>query len=200
MAEEITESKLLLVEGRSDERLCVSLLKRIRIRNVQVIDVEGKGKFRARLNAIASSPDFRSTVRSLGIMRDADKNKDNAFRSTHDALVSAGLPAPDSPLEIAGQTPRVGVLIVPDGEVKGELEDMCLASVADDPAMACVIEYLECVEKVAPPPNNRSKAKVQAFLASRRKPGLLLGEAADAGYWDWNHSAFSPLKKLLKIL
>ncbi|MCH7786019.1 MAG: hypothetical protein IIC22_00785 [Chloroflexi bacterium] len=201
MAEEITKAKLLLVEGRSDEILFDVLLSKLEIEGVQVKSVDGKDSFRSKLQAIINSPGFHDTVTSLGIVRDADDSSDNAFVSICDTLALLKLPTPTKPMEISGSNPRVTVLIVPDGEPSGAIEDVCLASVADDPVMVCVDDYLDCVyEKVANPPNNQSKAKVQAFLASRPRPDMQLGRAASAGYWDWNHAAFEPLKQLLRML
>ena len=201
MAEGITESKLLLVEGRSDEILFDVLLSELKIEGVQVKRLDSKDSFRSKLQAIINSPGFRDTVASLGIVRDADDSSDNAFMSICDTLAFLGLPVPSMPLEISVPNPKVAVLIVPHGEPSGAIEDVCLASVADDPVMVCVNDYLDCVyEKVATPPNNQSKAKVQAFLASRPRPDMQLGRAASAGYWGWEHPAFEPLKQLLRML
>ncbi|MCH7744706.1 MAG: hypothetical protein IIC84_01365 [Chloroflexi bacterium] len=201
MAEEITESKLLLVEGRSDEILFDVLLNHMGIEGVQVKSTKGKNNFRSKLQAIIDSPGFHDTVTSLGFVRDADDNSNNAFVSICDSLAFLGLPVPSMPLEISVPNPKVAVLIVPHGEPSGAIEDVCLASVDDDAVMICVNDYLDCVHaKVATPPNNLSKAKVQAFLASRPRPDMQLGRAASAGYWGWEHPAFEPLKQLLRML
>jgi hypothetical protein len=44
------------------------------------------------------------------------------------------------------------------------------------------------------------KAKLHAFLASRPKPDLLLGQAAHTGYLPWDSSAFDLLKQFLQAL
>ena len=49
------------------------------------------------------------------------------------------------------------------------LEDLCLESVADDPAMPCLEEYFRCLEEQLEAgafPSNPSKARVRAFLTS----------------------------------
>lgn len=46
-----------------------------------------------------------------------------------------------------------------------------------------------------------SKAKIQAWLASRPKANLArIGIAARKGYLSWEHSAFDPLKNFLREL
>jgi hypothetical protein len=84
-------------------------------------------------------------------------------------------------------------------EVIGMLEDLCLRAIAQDPAMLCVEQYFECLQQAGLSlPDNMSKAKVQAFLASRRKAGLRLGEAAEKGYWPWDAEAFGRVKDFLQ--
>ena len=64
--------------------------------------------------------------------------------------------------------------------------------------MSCVEEYLECVKNNANrEPNNVAKAKLHAWLASKEKPDKRLGEAAEAGYWDWESAAFDGLKEFI---
>jgi hypothetical protein len=47
-------------------------------------------------------------------------------------------------------------------------------------------------------PQDLSKAKVHAFLASRREPDLRLGEAAEKGYWPLDSESFTSIKELLR--
>lgn len=46
----------------------------------------------------------------------------------------------------------------------------------------------------------QSGAVLHAFLASRPKPTLNVGEAAQAGYWDFEHGSFTQLKEFVKSL
>jgi hypothetical protein len=81
------------------------------------------------------------------------------------------------------------------------LETLLLETVADDPVMPCLEAYFECVEQhTGSQPGNRFKARVQAFLASRSRPGLLLGQAASAGYWRLESQALVHVKHFLQAL
>ncbi len=83
------------------------------------------------------------------------------------------------------------------------MEDVCLNSVADDPVMECVEQYFACVGQTniqGPRQVWRSKARVHAFLASRDRPDLRLGEAAERGIWRFDSEAFRPLIDLLRML
>lgn len=196
----IEQAKLLVVEGADDARLFNALLRHIGVSGIQVVDAGGKNNIRQTLRVIAQSPGF-SAVSSIGVVRDADVNADSAFQSVRDALRAANLPSPDAPLSLAEGDIRVAVLIAPYGESSGAIEDVCLESVAGDAAMGCVQDYFSCLnDNGVEQPGNMPKAEAQAFLASRERPGLRLGEAASAGYWDFDHIAFEPFKTLLGML
>ena len=200
MLDSITEPKLLIVEGPDDQYLFEALIKQIGVEHIQVQNVGGTPGFRPALSAIVSTPGFRDLV-SIGLVRDANSSDADAARSLTYALADAGLPVPSAPLEFKSGDPRVAFLIVPHGQKSGILEDVCLASTESDPAMSCVDGYFSCIdEHITDLPNNLSKARVQAFLASRKEPGKLLGQAASAGYWNWDHPAFDPLKQLVSML
>ena len=40
----------------------------------------------------------------------------------------------------------------------------------------------------------------RAYLASRSDPSLKIGEAANAGYWNFDHQAWQPLKQFLQAM
>jgi hypothetical protein len=200
VASAISETKQLLVEGRDDERFFVALLREMRIKNVQVLPYHGKEKLKDFVKSFAIAPGFRSVV-SVGIVRDADKRSDSAFQSVQSAIKSVGWAVPDAPAEAVGDSPKVITFILPGQDRKGELEDLLLDAVANDPAIPCVDAFLECVkEEVGSFPRKLSKAKTQAFLASRKESGLLLGQAADAGHWNFRSRVYSPIKKFLRAL
>ena len=199
---EIEQEKLLVVEGADDARLFKALMRYIGVSGIQVFKAGGKDNIRQTLKVIKQSRGF-SEVSSIGVVRDADANAGSALQSVRDALRDANLPSPDAPLSLVEDGIKVVVLIAPHGESSGAIEDVCLESVAGDAAMGCVRDYLNCIKDSvaeAERPNNLRKAEAQAFLASRERPGLRLGEAASAGYWDFEHTAFDPFKRLLGML
>ena len=197
----IEKPKLLLVEGIDEVRLFEALAKNIGAEDVQIRDYQGKGNLRPFLRVLPRIPGY-SELESIAVTRDADDDGDNAAQSARDALGAAGFPVPNSPLESAydGRL-SVRYLIIPHGET-GALEDVCLASVAEDPAMVCVESYFGCIERSAldgPKEKWMSKAKVHAFLSSRENPALRLGEAAERGLWSFDAPAFDPLKSVLRM-
>jgi hypothetical protein len=195
--EKIERPNVLVVEGEEEKRFFGALLKHLKLQNIQIMPIGGKEQLRRTLKTLALSPNFSEVV-SLGVVRDADANPDTAFQSVRDALQAAGLPTPERPLLPVGESPRVAVLILPEVDTPGMLEDLCLRAVAQDPAMGCVEQYFECLQhKGLSLPDNMSKAKVQVFLASRQA-GLRLGEAAEKGYWPWDAKSFEQVKDFLQ--
>jgi len=200
MAIEIVQPNLLVVEGKEEELFFDALVKHLGLQGVQTMSIGGKQQLRRNLKALVLSPGF-SEVISLGVVRDANADPAAAFQSVRDALQAANLPAPERPLVPVGDSPRVAVMILPEEGEAGMLEDLCLKSVMQDPAMHCVEQYFECLrQKGLPLPSNISKAKVQVFLASRHRAGLRLGEAAEAGYWPWDAETFQQVKTFLQLI
>jgi hypothetical protein len=198
MTIEITKPNLLVGEGREEELFFGALIKHLGLQNIQVMGIGGKTNLRQNLKALTLSPRFTEVV-SLGIVRDANDNLSAAFQSVHDALQAVNLPAPGRPLVPTGDSPQVTVMILPEEDAPGMLEDLCLKSVGQDSATPCVAQYFRCLQQEGLSlPDNMSKAKVQVFLASRRKAGLRLGEAAQVGYWPWDEKAFEQAKIFLQ--
>lgn len=137
-------------------------------------------------------------VTSLAVVRDAETDADAALCSVQDALKRAGLEPPKEHGRWAGHHPKVGIFILPDGTRAGMLETLCLASVRDDPAIECVEQYLECIKaKGLRSPANLEKARLHAYLAGKTESYVLVGRAAQKGYWPFAAPAFAPLRAFL---
>jgi len=145
MPEAITKSKILLVEGKDEVNLFTELLVNLDLTDIQVIEVSGKDKFPSKLEALVKKTSGYSKITSIGIVRDADDDPGGAFQSVCDAMSRLDLPKPKTPLQPVTGPPQITVMIVPDSATRGMIENVCLASVSDDPAMACVDQYFECL-------------------------------------------------------
>ena len=196
--------KLLLVEGANDEDIFGVLLEHLGLDGVGISNYEGRTNLASRLRAYVATPGF-DRVESIGIVRDADSDHEHsansALQSIQGALGNAGLPVPTDFLIPATGPPRVSVFVMPNNSENGEMEDLCLTALQDDPAMSCVESFIQCVnDAVGKPPKKLSKAKLHAFLASREEPEPRLKEAAKKSYFPWGNPAFQSLRDFLKAL
>ena len=94
----------------------------------------------------------------------------------------------------------MGIFVVPNGIDDGMLETLCLQSVSGLPEFSCVDGYFRCLQGHGPLPTNMHKARAHAWLASRPKSDLRVGEAAQAGYWPWDSDAFGELWSFIRSL
>jgi len=200
----ITARRLLLVEGEDERRLVETLLRQddlVQVPEIQVVMCWGVTRLRAVLAVLRDDAAFRDVL-DVGVVRDADDDPAAAFQSAADAVKSVlpGVgPTAHGEFAEAGGVRR-GIFVVPDGVSPGALEDLCLLSVDGDPAVPCVGEYIKCVTEAGFKPRPLGKARTHAFLASRERPYLRLGEAAEAKVWDLGHPVWNPLKDFLRDL
>ena len=95
-----------------------------------------------------------SKVSSLGIVRDADEDPIAAFQSVCTAIKNADtevkhikLIPPKKPLEFSNSNPKIAIMIIPNINSPGRLEDICLKAVEDDPAISCVDDFFNCLQQ-----------------------------------------------------
>lgn len=196
----IHKPKLLLVEGTHEEKFFNNLLDEEDISDVQVLPLIGKYRFTENLEVLTKLDKF-SEVESIGLVRDADENFADTFASLINALANLGFPAPDRPAIFTDATPKVGVFVNPDNQNPGSLEDLCLASIANDPILNCAQDYMDCLRVIQ---NNehphKSKALVQVYLAKEPDGDIHMGIASERDIWNWDSSAFIPIRNFLKML
>lgn len=198
----LQKSKLLLVEGRDDEEFFGGLLRHLEIDDIQVIPAGGKDQFSNNFQGLIKDSDFPAII-SMGIVRDADYDPKATLQSIGNALKRAGLPVPKKVMTKAKQngSPDVIIMILPNANERGALEDLCLAAVKEDNASTCVERYLSCLKEqniAGPKQKWLNKARVRVFLSSKEEPTLSLGIAAQRGYWPFDHNVFDDVKKFLK--
>jgi hypothetical protein len=200
----ITSTKILAVEGIDEKYFFDKLLKYLGISDSQIEDVGGKDKFPKRLPALLKTPGFFAPdetplVTHLAIVR--DRNKDEALKSIIRIVTGVGLTPPTKNAEFSNALPRVGIFIMPGNKVEGTmLEDLCLKSVENHPAMKCVNKFASCVSALEPKPKNIPKVKAQTFLAAQPEIVNSVGLGAQKNYWDFESPALDELKQFLSNL
>ncbi len=205
---------VMLVEGNDEQFFFEGLLSHMALSNVEVIGVGGKDKFPAEFGAFVIAPGF-ADVQAYAIVRDADSDAAAALRSVQGLLKKHNQPVPPASGQYdGGGKRRVGLFIMPGNAESGMLEDLCLQTVADDPAMPCVDAAFTCIKKVlrmAPEvepedlsvpylPKNLSKSRALLFLATRRKPMASVGWAAHNKVWKLDHPCMDTIKRFVSEL
>ena len=188
----IREKKVLAVEGKDEVNFFDALLKYLEITGFEIRDVGGKSQFKDKLPALVKISGF-SDVKALAVIRDADKDADAVFDSVRHVLTKEGLEPPALMNRFSDGNPVIGIFIMPGDSDRGMLEDLCLRTVKDHPAMGCVDIFVDCVRDLVDPPKILEKAKTQAFLASMPTIVNSVGIGAQKGYWNFDSSELSDL-------
>jgi len=202
----VTQSKLIIAEGRDVGDFCRAALKAYGVGGFQIINAGGVSQIPPVIMALPMITGFeQARVNGIAIVRDAEAVADSAVDSVRNALRKADLPVPD----VAFQTAQEGgiktaIAILPgldkNGKLipSGSLEDLCLATVDDEAVLTCVDAFLDCCEAAGCDLRRRHKAKLHAYLASNDKfVGMSIGLASKANAWDWKHPQLDVFRELL---
>ena len=200
---EISRDRLLLVEGRDEFNLFKRLIESCfsYTPGVQIMDIGGKTTLGRSLKTIRTAALSRPSLRSIGIVRDADTDAADSFKSVCDSVRQAGYAPPTAHADFSDASPSIGIFIVPDGNEPGAIETICRRSVQDDEAARCVDAYMECLETHnALKSNNPDKTFTHAYLAATSDPVARVGEGALQGAWNFQSPAFANLRTFIHDL
>lgn len=235
MVEIIREERLLLVEGKDDTKFFRKLCEHLGlIDQFTFQEYGGTSKLiDALLPLLNDLPRFQR-LRHLAIVRDADYTG-GAFASVQSTIQrannNAGLPGrifpiPQEPMVTTGEDLKVSVLILPDAQRDGMLENLIIDALEGDPLMQCVNDYFVCADRIrdndAVVKQNRiPKAIMQVFesaIMQQQAKTFFAGKNAyeDASkrdwkaretsdiysmsWWTWEHPAFGNVKRFLQQL
>jgi hypothetical protein len=201
MAEKPAPHVVLLVEGSDDVAFFESLAENLALSNIRVEAVSGKYNFREYLKVFVNQRPGFHEIDVLVIVRDADEQPEGAFQSACGALETVDLAVPDRPFTITGQRPRIAVIILPDADQPGELEDLCLQALEDNPIVTCIEKYFQCLEKAKVDlPKKIAKIKIHTFLDVQTTPTLKFEDSIRQHHWPFEHEAFDKMKAFLRLL
>lgn len=197
---QIESETQLLVEGRDECNFFEAFIEHLSQEHldIQIHDFGGVNGLRGFLRAFVLSPGFESTVRSIGIVRDAETCAESAFQSVRSSLETAGLPLPAQPGYPTDSNPKVTVLILPGDNRPGMLETLLCGSFKDSPEDLCIDDFLNCVNAIPGISVDRPyKARAHAYLATKPDPHVSVGVAAKNGYWDLDHPVLDEVRSFL---
>lgn len=208
----IMKKYLILCEGLDEKRFLIeylnsqALLSDPRLsQEIQVMDFGGINELSNFLMGLRGADGFDG-VSTLMIIRDAEKDCNAASQSVASSLKSAGFIAPSKISEwIDSNGIRIGFLLFPSCSLdpcNGTLEDLCLKILNDDHSDERMedIELLldKCSKSYEESFSKIHKNKLHAYLSTKNDfAGMKIGEAAQAGAFDWNSSILRGLKNFI---
>lgn len=178
------EPRVLLVEGPDDKNVVWQICNR----SPETPDffIQDRGGIEPLLDAIGAelnAPDRRV----LGILADADDNLTGRWASIVNRLAEEGIRIPNRPdadgvIIDTEEKPRVGIWLMPDNSMDGELENFVADMIPDDdPVWPMSQQYINEIplehRKFAP--GKTLRAQVHAWLATLSDPRLM-GQAIGA--------------------
>lgn len=196
---------LLLVEGADEKYFFIRACDAYGKNNIQVMDFGGITDLPNFLKILNKMPNFQE-VKALAIVRDAETDASKAICDIQYALQSINLPAPNQPFEqIKTNSLSIEFGIFPgqkNGSVweNGTLEDLCLKTISDKVLLSLAKDYVDKAD-VHNHISHKHKARLHTWLSGNdRYIGMKIGEAAQAGAWNWQSQAMIPFKDLMQRL
>lgn len=200
-------ASLIFVEGQDDAYFLSALLTEIGAdpKTTGIVEVEGKENFPTRLKLFLKSPSFTQGVnRTIAIVCDADSNPKRV--ETEINAVFALMQQPTVVLGeyvTNGKGVKIGLFTMPNPTATGDLESLCLDTVAGHPLEQSAELFMATAETTAVSDGkklngSRHKRKAQVFLAGM--PNDLVrgaGRGYASGYFCVGHKALDPLKNFL---
>ena len=206
----IHKKHLILCEGKDEWRFLVRYLNSPALQenpffseDIEALDFGGNEDLSAYLAALKLIEGFSDIV-SLLVIRDAELDAQKAVHQVQSALRANSLEVPAAQGEWTNGTPKTCFLLFPalgTGEYPGTLEDLCVTilddTIAETPLeeIDAFVEHLEQDQKRAF--SHRHKTLHAYFSVNDKFVSMKVGEAADAGAFNWFHPNLDPLKDCL---
>ena len=206
--EAIKSNKMLLVEGKDEIHFFNALLKHLAI-DAYVTCAEGKDNIANEYETQIKRSGF-SAVTRMGFVRDAETQAaELPFKEICKVMkeYTPELPVPEKiGTVVSSGEYRTGIFIMPDCSKPGMIEDLCLASAANEELLTKAQVYVADAESIYTAKGetakqfNRPKALVQTYLAGNVPIVAGLGTAALKGVWNFDDPVFDEIKRFCKEL
>ncbi len=169
-----------------------------------VYDFGGIKELRRYLRTMVGMDEFRNSVSSLSVIRDAETDAAGACQSIRDALRTNELAVPEAPRSWtntgSSKYPgiRTGFLLFPTCDANpqnGTLEDLCLRILPAPEAKNILSAADAALEQYRPQLRRLHKNRLHTYFSLTDKfVSLKVGEAASAGAFDWDAPEIESLK------
>lgn len=176
-----SSDRVLLVEGPDDKHVIRHLRDRHQLN--PTFSISDKGNIDKVLDSI--NPEIKTPGRlAVGILVDANDDLKARWKAITDRLRKANIQAPSSPDPtgtIIECRPRIGIWLMPDNSMPGELENFVIHMIPDgDPIWPQSQRYIDSIPEADRKfsQGKTQRAQLHAWLATRedpRKMGLAIG-------------------------
>lgn len=194
---------VLVVEGYGDLLFYAEVLERIGIHGqVYIKEFGGRSSLMKGLG-ILLTPALLLSKASIAVIVDADEKPGGSVAELERLLSKlTGAKVRNGAWTVG--SPRIGLMVVPDGSSSGEIETLIWRSWIGDPANSekrrCVESYVRCMESIGVPAKSPDKALVGALLAVQNDDDPRLGPGARAKVFDLDRPELGTLRAFLSGL
>ena len=207
----IHKKHLILCEGMDAKKFLVRYLNSPALQenpffsgDIEALDFGGNEDLSAYLAALKGIDGYSDLV-SLLVIRDAELDAQKAAHQVQNALRSNGLDVPAAQGQWTDGIPKTCFLLFPalgTEERPGTLEDLCV-TILDNAKTETPMEEIDTFvghleQNRKQTFTHRHKTRLHTYFSVNNKfVGMKVGEAADAGAFDWFHPNLEPLKNCL---
>jgi hypothetical protein len=190
--------KLMVCEGADDVAVVEGLCAAAGIEGLKVEHCGGRNNLERYLGELPVRPEFtRREVESVAVMIDAEASAEAAWQKLRNAVMLGFNVELQEPGNFVGTVPRFAGFVAADEHGRGMIEDLCLASVSDQPGYPCLQDYFRCLSERTERTDFHPKAKFRAWMASQSEFEYHVGKAASHGFIPWESAAFAHLRDFL---
>lgn len=200
----IVQPYLILCEGRDAYEYLISLLDYLTQSSavpdmIQVFDFHGISQLESYFEVLKNMNGYDS-VKSIGIIRDAEKDCASAIHSIKRALSHNSLPVPDFPGEVKSSgVIKTGFVLFPkcdSNPLCGTLEDLCLSTLSSKKANVVMRDVNKLLKRRR---YSRLKCKHKNklhtyFSLTDKYVFMKIGEASKAGAFKFTGPHITPLR------
>ena len=206
----IVKPCLLLCEGRDAEGFLIQYLNSSALsydcrfsNDIQVLDFGGNENLTSFLMNLKNMDRFEQ-VRSLAVIRDAEKDYEKACREVGNSFGKCGIASSgrcgEWSLDTSGL--KAGFMLFPLDCSEGTLEDLCLRILSErrsEKILSSIDLFLDRMESSQGRVFRwKHKNGLHTYLSSSEEYVTMpLGLAAKAGAFDWSSSELEPLRSFL---
>lgn len=204
----IHKNHLILCEGMDEKKFLIRYLNSSALEetpffseDIEVFNFGGNENLSNYLTALKGISGYSEVV-SLLVIRDAELDAQKAVRQIQSALRANGLAVPDTQGQWTKSIPKTCFLLFPalgTEERPGTLEDLCV-TILDDASTETPLEEIDVFVKHLEQDrgqtfSHRHKTRLHTYFSVNNKfVSMKVGEAADAGAFNWSHPNLAPLK------